>query len=74
MDVRIGLADAPRELGIELAEGASADDVKAQIEAGIAAGSMVWITDKKGHQVGFRADKVTFVDVGTESGPKMGFG
>lgn len=74
MDIRIGLADAPRELTIELGDETSADDVKTQIESGVTAGGMIWLTDRKGRQIGFRADKVTFVDLSTDSAPRMGFG
>lgn len=74
MDIRIGLADAPRELGVELPDDANGDDIKAQIEAGVSAGGMIWLTDAKGREIGFRGDKVTFVDIGTAEGPRMGFG
>lgn len=76
MDVRIGLADTPRELNIELADDASPDDVKATIESSVAAGAgMVWLTDKRGRQVGFSAAKVAYVEVGSpDSEPRIGFG
>ena len=74
MDIRIGLADSPRELGIELADDANAETIKSQVEAGVGDSSMIWITDAKGRQIGFRGDKVTFVDLGSEDGPRMGFG
>lgn len=74
MDIRIGLADAPRELTIELDDDASVEEIKASIEAGLAGGGLIWMTDKKGRQIGFRSDKVTFVDVSAATSPRMGFG
>lgn len=75
MDVRIGLAEAARELNIEMPDDTSPDEIKASIEAGISAGSMLWLTDKRGRQVGFSGARVTYVEVGSaESEPKIGFG
>ena len=36
MEIRIGIVNAPREVVVEMADDASADDVKAAIEAGVA--------------------------------------
>lgn len=74
MDIRIGLADSPRELAIELPDDATAEDLKTQVESGLDAGGMIWITDAKGRQVGFNAARVVFFDIGGEHAPRMGFG
>ena len=37
MDIRIGILHSPREVVVELADGTSADDVKATIDAAVAA-------------------------------------
>ena len=74
MDIRIGIVNAPREVAIELAEGSSIDDVKATIDAAVAAGSgLVWLTDKKGRQSGFPADKIAYVEIGDSEDQRIGF-
>lgn len=65
MDIRIGIVNAPREVGIEMSDDASADDVKSAINAALAAGeSLVWLTDKKGRETGFPADRIAYIEIG----------
>jgi len=36
---------------------------------------MLWLTDRKGHQVGVAVDKLAFIDLGTASDSgRIGFG
>ena len=75
MDVRIGVTYSPKELDLELAEDADPAQVKADIEAGIVAGGIVWLTDRRGRQVGVPADKVAYVELGTpDADRRIGFG
>lgn len=74
MDIRVGIINSPREVVIELADGHSADDAKAAVEAGIAAGGLVWFTDKRGRQVGFPATQVAYVEIGDADEQRIGFG
>lgn len=67
MDVRIGVTYTAKELEVELPEGADADEVKAAIEAALSSGGVLWLTDKKGRQVGVPAEKVAYVDLGSPS-------
>ena len=67
MDVRIGVTYTAKELEVELPEGADAAQVKADVEAAISAGGVLWLTDKKGRQVGVPAEKVAYVDLGSPS-------
>ena len=65
MDIRIGIVNAPREVAIEMADDTSIDDVKATIEAAVAAGAgLVWLTDKKGREIGFPAAGVAYIEIG----------
>ena len=64
MEIRIGIVNAPREVVVEMDDDTSADDVKAAVEAGVAASSLVWLTDRKGRQTGFPADRIAYVDIG----------
>lgn len=74
MDIRIGIVNAPREVGVEMPEDSSVDDVKAMIDAAVAAGGgLVWLTDKKGRQIGFPAEKIAYVEIGSAEDQRIGF-
>ena len=76
VDVRIGVTQAPRELTIELADDADRDDLKSRVEAALAgAADVLWITDRRGKDVGVPAGKIAYVEVGSAEGDrKIGFG
>jgi len=65
VDVRIGVTYTAKELELELAEGTDADEVKAGVEAALSSGGVLWLTDKKGRQVGVPAEKVAYIDLGS---------
>jgi hypothetical protein len=75
VDVRIGVTQAPRELSIEV-EDHDRDDLKARIEAALAGASdVLWVTDKRGRDVGIPAAKIAYVEVGSAEGDRrIGFG
>lgn len=75
MDVRIGVTQAPREINIEVDDAARVE-VKAKIEAALAgATDVLWITDKRGRDVGISAAKIAYVEVGSAEGERrIGFG
>ncbi len=74
MDIRIGIVNAPREVGIEMPDDSSPEDLKAMIDAAVSAGAgLVWLTDKKGREVGFPADKVAYVEIGSSDDQRIGF-
>ena len=75
MDIRIGVTYSPKELDIELAEDADPTTLKADIEKSLANGGIVWLTDRKGRQVGVPADKVAYVELGRpDADHRIGFG
>lgn len=76
MDVRIGVEYSPRELQIELPDGADGDALQDQIGKAIADGdSVLWITDRRGRRVGVPAGKITFVEIGSpDDDRRVGFG
>ncbi len=76
MDVRIGVTQAPREINIELADDADRDDLKSRVEAALAGASdVLWITDKRGKDVGIPSAKIAYVEVGSADGERrIGFG
>lgn len=75
VDVRIGVTQAPRELSLEVDDG-DRDDLKTRIEAALSgAVDVLWITDKRGRDVGVPAAKIAYVEVGSADGERrIGFG
>ena len=75
MDVRIGVTQAPREISLEV-EDSDRDDLKARVEAALSgATDVLWVTDKRGRDVGVPAAKIAYVEVGSAEGERrIGFG
>ena len=75
MDVRIGVTQAPREISLEV-EDSGRDDLKARVEAALSgATDVLWVTDKRGRDVGVPAAKIAYVEVGSAEGERrIGFG
>ena len=76
MDVRIGVSQRPREIEVEMADGASADELVATVEAALEKPSgMLWLVDKRGRRVGVPAAKLAYIelDTGAET-RRVGFG
>jgi hypothetical protein len=76
VDVRIGVTYTPKEIDVELEEGADAAKVKAEVESALGGGTgVLWLTDRKGRQVGVPVDKVAYVEIGSPSDERrVGFG
>ncbi len=76
MDVRIGVTQAPREINLELADDADRTDLKSRVEAALSGASdVLWITDKRGNDIGIPSAKIAYVELGSaESTRKIGFG
>lgn len=76
MHVRIGVTYNPREIEIELSDGADAETVKGSLEQAITSGQgMFWLTDRKGRQVGVSLEKLAWVELGTTADlGRIGFG
>jgi hypothetical protein len=65
MDIRIGIINAPSEVKIDMADDTVVDDVKAAVEAALQNDSgLVWLTDKKGRETGFPADRLAYIEFG----------
>jgi len=73
VQIKIGVADVPRDLVIEVD---SPDDVIGPLEQGLAAGNaLVWLTDKSGARLGLVASYVAYVEVPADKAkPGVGFG
>lgn len=75
MDVRIGMTQTPKELEVQLPEGADPAALQQQVEAAINAGTTLWLTDRKGRQVGVPAAKLAYVEIGSPADDRrIGFG
>jgi len=76
MDVRIGVTYSPKELDLELDEGAGPDDVRGQVEDALAGkATVLWFTDRRGRQVGVPVDKIAYVEIGAPGADRrIGFG
>ena len=76
MDVRIGIVQSMKELDIELPDDADRDKVLADIEEAMGEESrMLWLTDRKGRQVGVPVGKVAYIELDPPvSSRQVGFG
>ena len=76
MQVRIGVTHIPREIEVELPDDADPEAVKSSVEQMLANGSgMLWLTDRKGHQLGVVVEKLAYIDLGTGADhARIGFG
>lgn len=75
MDVRIGMTQTPKELEVHLPDDADPAAVKKQVDAAITAGSTLWLTDRKGRQVGVPATKLAYIEIGSpDDERRIGFG
>jgi hypothetical protein len=76
MDVRIGVTYSPKELDLELDEDSGPDAVREQVESALGGSSPVlWLTDRRGRQVGVPVDKIAYVEIGAPGADRrIGFG
>ena len=76
MDVRIGVTHAPREINVEMDDGIDRQKLKADVAAALADDAAVlWLTDKRGRDIGIPSSKVAYVEIGTaDNDRKIGFG
>jgi hypothetical protein len=76
VDVRIGVTYTGKEIELEMADDASRDEVRAQVEQAVSnGGSVLWLTDKRGRSVGIPSDKVAYIEIGSPGDDRrVGFG
>ena len=75
MNVRIGVTDTPKELDIELADDTDVDALKTELDSALGGEGTLWLTDKRGRQVGVPIARVAYVDIAGDDGePRIGFG
>jgi Protein of unknown function (DUF3107) len=76
VDVRIGVTHAPREINVEMDDGIDRQQLKADVAAALTDDDAVlWLTDKRGRDIGIPSSKVAYVEIGTaDNDRKIGFG
>jgi hypothetical protein len=76
VDVRIGIIQTPKELDVELPEGADREQVLADVERALSEPEgVLWLTDKRGRRVAVPSGKIAYVEVGAASDERrVGFG
>ena len=69
------MTQAPRELNVEVDDD-ERDDVKSRIDAALSGASdVLWLTDKRGREIGVPSAKLAYVEVGSPDGDRrIGFG
>ena len=67
---------APREISVELADDVDRAAVKTKVEAALSgAVDVLWLTDKKGRDIGVASAKIAYIELGTtDSERRIGFG
>ncbi|ERK70016.1 MULTISPECIES: DUF3107 domain-containing protein [Leifsonia] len=72
MEIRIGIVNAPRELGFESAQ--SPDEIAQQVETAVNNGTGVLrITDDKGRIYVVPTAGIAYVEIGAEESRRIGF-
>ncbi len=76
MDLRIGVTDNPKEIRVEMADDTDVAALRSEVDAAVAgSGSVLWLTDIRGRQVGVPAGKIAYLDIGAPgSDNPVGFG
>lgn len=75
MDLRIGVNQSPKELEVELPEGADPEAIRADIDKAIKGDTTFWITDRRGRTVGVPAGRIAYLEFGSpDEHRRIGFG
>jgi hypothetical protein len=72
VNVRIGIADASREIELELDQPA---ELEANMTQAFADGThLYWVTDVKGRRIGIPLGRVAYIEINSEARSAVGFG
>jgi hypothetical protein len=65
VDVRIGVTYTPKEIEVELGSDADAGALRGVVDAAMGTASgVLWLTDKRGRQVGIPVEKIAYIEIG----------
>ena len=75
MELRIGIADNPQPITVNLPDDTDRENIKASVEAALNGNVQVlWLTDDKGREIAVAASRVTYVEMGPPGSHPIGFG
>jgi uncharacterized protein DUF3107 len=75
VDVRIGLIQNGKEIELQLDDDADTAALRQQVDTALKDGGTLWLTDRRGRQVGVSAEKLAYVEIGSpDDGRRIGFG
>lgn len=76
MDLKIGIAESPQVIDVELPDDTDRDALKAELAQALGDEDAVfWVTDKKGRDLGVPVERIAFVQIGhAEADRAIGFG
>jgi hypothetical protein len=75
VEVRIGVTYTPKEIELELGDDADRDELVKRVETALSGDGVLWITDRRGRQVGVPAAKVAYVEISSSHEERrVGFG
>ncbi|HSO68248.1 MAG TPA: DUF3107 domain-containing protein [Arachnia sp.] len=72
MEVKIGITDIPREVTIDAT--ASPDELIVQLREAVEHSTLLELTDDKGRRVLIPGQRIAYLDLGSPSSGRVGFG
>ena len=72
MEIKVGVENTPREVALESEQ--TPEQVTAAVEAALANGSVLSLTDDRGRTVLIPGAKIAYVEIGAPSSRRVGFG
>jgi len=75
MDLRIGIADSPQVVDVELDDDVDRGELKSRVEESLKESEVLSLVDRKGRDWLFPAGRIAFVEIGTaDAERRIGFG
>lgn len=72
MEVKIGVADSPRELVFSSTQ--TPEELEKQVFAALDGGSVLSLTDEKGRRILVQTAKIAYIEIGPADSRRVGFG
>lgn len=72
MEIKVGVENTPREVALESEQ--TPEQVTAAVEAALANGTVLSLTDDRGRTVLIPGSKIAYVEIGAPSSRRVGFG
>jgi hypothetical protein len=72
VEIKVGVENTPREVALESEQ--TPEQVTAAVEAALANGTVLSLTDDRGRTVLIPGSKIAYVEIGAPSARRVGFG